>query len=385
MQHDGVVCFEAQLQSPRMQRMLAHIVRGRPLLPATAFVEAMLSTLRCVGPLESCTLADVRISAPLLLDDQGVMQCLLFPSTGKLLISSPQSPEHAVAQATLYQPPNPKPKTPLLFTYTLLTNAVTGTVAVESEPHSGAYQLHPARLDACLQLGALNGPLKDLLRVPVGMAAVEAGATLMEDMHAACMGDQEHLHVKAAGWGLHAVELHAMGRHTEGSSGLLTVLIDQAEQPMGDDVGGAPLLEVGTASAFDSAAAVLQVAKQADASCWTGVGMPTMAMLRCLHMEGQQAHSRARAPGPLSLISDAGISGEGLYGQQRLHGLQLQQRSVRLPEPLAGEVHIVVEPPGALSSLVAKPVVTSTTAATNMLRVGAVGINFRDLLNVMVR
>lgn len=380
VQGDGAMRFEASLSSPRMVRMREHVVRGRPLLPAAAFVETMLSALSCAATM-LCSVAGLRITAPLLLDGEtATMQCVLWPHTGTVLVCSSQAREHAVGTATTVASLTGK-RTPLLFAVDAKPHqAAAADIAAAMEPDTGAYLVHPARLDACLQLGALDRRLRGL-HVPVGAAMATVGAAC-QHMHAACMVGDAVLHIRADGLRLNRVGLQRMGvEEPVFPPGLLTRLISEATQPAVAP-HAPPLLEVATRSPLQSATAVLQAAQALDTACWAGANAVHLAILRCQKMEGQRVGNDATGAVP-RLTAGECSSGEGLYGQQHAHSVQLQQRYATLGAPLTGDVHIVARPPGSLSSLFATPVHTSVDAT--MLRIGAVGINFRDLLNVMVR
>lgn len=388
MQHDGAMCFEALLHSPRMLRMQQHIVRGRPLLPAAAFVEVMLSTLRCVGPLQCRALVGVQITAPLLLNGKGCMQCMLWPQTGKLVVRSTPSSEHATAHAVLTPDAPSTTHSCLLFLDARPNHAATASVAAEMESHTDAFLLHPARLDASLQLGAVGRPN---LRVPVGMGLVEARHPQHpshRDVHAACLVGDASLNLRAAGWRLNEVALHTiMATGHPVNAELLTVLIDEVQDPAAAELHSPPpSLVVNNAGVLDTAAAVLQVTKELTSSSWAGCSTPLIAMLRCMHTEGRRVNNRAAALGLLTMDGDAvPTGGNGLYGQRSMYPVQLQQRYAPLAAPLAGDVHIVAEPKGTLSGLVAQPVSsTSPNTGNTMMHIDAVGVNFRDLLIVMV-
>ncbi len=420
---DNTVHMQGPIMAPCIAPMLEHCVAGEALLPATAYVEVMMSSIRSMVHPEHhgvYALTDMRIMAPLVLSTeytaQDMLSCIIDPSSGSIMLQSHMGDvmtQHVTASCAVGLPLDSSVKQSVIYSL-IATQAAcwsppmaTASIAAEhaSTPSAGMFMIHPTQADASLQLGAIAAGFASLL-VPVSIThACVLGDGLGVSSHGgrpthAVTGvlERSRLHVLAPHWhlqdvGLQKKTLHARPQHVHVVD-VLTCDDVHAVEPSthvgDDDVEDADMLfDVGIEKHHTSMLQLIQ--ELPSVKVMGGVHAHVQqAMLRCVHLEGGRVgwgvSSSSSVQGhALVGVLDEAEGGAGLYGQEQGCVLATQRVVQSLNGVVVDDVRVEAHPRGSLSNLVACPVLPEDTLGGDVVvGVGAVGLNFRDLLNVLV-
>lgn len=254
-----VVVFQTELLShPRMAFLHDHVVLGKPLLPATAMCDALLSAL-CI--LSSGTkLSDVCFVKPLALGSvHARLQVTVDLTSGAMELLSGDD-VLATANATAAETANTQQHV-LLALDTRLAAAALGSVANVVVSGDG-HVLPPAPADAMLQLGVV--PRGSSIKIPVAATMVTAAydAALaehsVESRAAACSRDGTVLRLEDS------VGMRGLQTTTRAPSHVHRPAMYDTCLVVGGraDTDVVPKLRVHTSSPLDSMLAALAAAQQ---------------------------------------------------------------------------------------------------------------------------
>ena len=174
---DETVSFTVALTSPAATYLHDHVVRGRALLPATAMLEVMTAAASGLCGGGTVVVAGAAIGTPRLLGAGGSLTVTVGLDDGRVKLASDGGGVHVTAMAAVASsvksvaPPR-RAALALCRAAPPLPPSLLARLAsplVDTTP--GGYAAHPAPADAALHLGALRG-----VRVPVAVAAHSASA-----------------------------------------------------------------------------------------------------------------------------------------------------------------------------------------------------------------
>lgn len=386
--------FACALEHPCNAFLWQHVVGGRALLPATAYLEMLHAALTMLG--SKGVLQDVAFKRPYLLDDaRKGLHVRVQVDSGEMEVVC-GSAVHATARvAPVGAVGGPQHTRALLAMEEHFNTHASGVADVTWQLEARAYAVHPAALDSVLQLAAAcqqPGQLSSVPSVPSLLAACAFSHTAAHNtLHAATHtrpaargGATSSYRVPGVCW-LADLTSRPLAPAKEAAvapqTGMyaLTWLAEQQEtQPL-----PASQLELQPSSISAALAAV----QCAAAKHIVGVSLSTAmaGVMRSAASELGQCSVQSVGGSPVRLMLGEGTAlqtdGYGARAGTPATRVALLRRAAH-PQPLRYQLQ--ARPRGALQNLVAGPV-EAVQRTLPMLHVQATGINFRDVLNVLVR
>ncbi len=408
---DTMVEFTAYV-APRLSYLCQHMVRGRPIMPGAGFVEFAMQSLAVLtdAATSRACITDITLRAPMTLPNDAdrwgerapLLTCHVDLCTGQLEIWTGHSTVHMQAQiATTHDvsqhmqqhallncmPDHHKPQYPIV-------------AQVASPPDVADYIYHPAMLDCMFQSAAMFQGALASLKVPVGLKLVPLAPLTSSHapMPVACAsmysGDA-YSFVCGGAVQVDGLQVSTVTGATAAQSLETPVLLSVYETRVqhvehnGDGEDADMLFDVGIEKHHTSMLQLIQ--ELPSVKVMGGVHAHVQqAMLRCVHLEGGRVgwgvSSSSSVQGhALVGVLDEAEGGAGLYGQEQGCVLATQRVVQSLNGVVVDDVRVEAHPRGSLSNLVACPVLPEDTLGGDVVvGVGAVGLNFRDLLNVLV-
>lgn len=386
------VTFACALDHPSNSFLWQHVVGGQPLLPATAYLEAMHAALGSAG--QAAILQDVAFKRPVLLDADNarLLQVRLQVDSGALEVACGSAVHATACAGSLSTSSHVATRWALLA---LEGGACANGVAdVALQPDAAAmFALHPAALDSVLQLAAAcQRPehLSSTPSVPASLAGYAPQASLKATFHAvtstrpATRGGATSSYRALGGLcaltDLVSLPLAAPKQEAVAQTGMYALAWLTQEQQQEDLL---PLVEL---QPFDTTATLAAVQGALPAG-WVGANLPpaSAGLLRSAGGElgpcGMASTSSRVAS--LLLVDDTAAGDTDGYGPRvgaATSRVAVLRRAAQA-QPL--RYQLCPQPRGALHNLVA--VLMGDASSLPMLHVQATGINFRDVLNVLVR
>lgn len=381
------VTFACALLHPCNTFLWQHVVGGRPLLPATAYLEAMHAALTLLG-VQEASLTSVAFKRPCLLDDDNArwLQVRVQLDGGALEVAC-GSAVHATAWAGLVS----KHKAAMCWALLAVEERVCASGVAGVALHASAaapYAVHPAALDSVLQLAAgCQQPerLPSTPSVPASLAAYSPSGTLKQGFHAVTRTRPAPRGGAASSYRMPGVcaladlvslPLAAPKQAAAPDTGMyaLAWLAEQQDTKLLPT----PLLQL----VPSNAAAALAAVQCADATGLVGSNLPpdVAGLMRSAGSELGSCALVATGGAPLLMLTVQAVGETDGYGPRPDNSVAVLRRTAR-PQPLRYQLR--PRPRGALQNLVAGAV--EEPATLPMLHVQATGINFRDVLNVLVR
>lgn len=388
------VTFACSLHHPCNAFLWQHVVGDRPLLPATAYLEIMHAALTTTGAQHVASLADVAFKRPCLLTDKVSLAVQVHLDSGLVEVVCGTA-VHATAASGAGSCEHSKPTSAWPLLAADQQSASDGVADITLHPEAaGLFTMHPAALDSVLQLAAgCQWPeqLPSVPSVPASLAAYAPRGTVSEQC------------------------LHAVGSTRPGPRGGATstlrmlgvcALADLVSMPLSApkqaaapshtgmyalswlaervDVQPPPLLPLLQLQPVDATAALAAV-QCASAASIMGTSLPpeVAGLLRSAASERGSCVQASCGAAPTLLLTEEDVDRGDGYGP-RISASASKVAVLRRAghaQPLSYQ--LCPQPRGALHNLVAVPVEASPRMP--MLRVQATGINFRDVLNVLVR
>ena len=430
-----VSCDCLLTSEPRLAYIWDHQVSGRAVFPGAGYLELAAALVAVIAGHQAPLLVGATIPAPLVLPlltglKEGiVLRGTLQRSTGTASVISSISKQqpHLTTGAAVALPEKKEGGNPVASTlgYLLRLNAAVApgcsigdvlNVCDSSEP------LNAAVLDSCLHLAAAGQMKAGPLRVPVGLEALCVSESKEASLGAACRedssdGSQLTVTYKLGSCGVHGLSMKPLSRAGDAQAAEKSRVV--AQQELLYETGwlaecvAAPLPqspqvsfsdEMGALSLAAAGVAAMQVAVNAAHS---GLTLTTSAARSSSIVPAAALNSSSALHGLMRAVSaeysskqfstvDVSNGGSGLslsleptaavdaYGvaieakQQHVAGLS----SSRVRMGPAGPFQLLPQPRGALTNL--KPVELSIAGGDKVtIAVKAVGLNFRDVLNVL--
>lgn len=384
------VTFSCALQHPCNAFLRQHVVGGRALLPATAYLEAMHTALTMLGARDDSALTDVAFKRPFLLEASAALQVRVQPDSGVVEVVS-GSAVHATARVGVFSSSKAAWCAPLVVREQRAASSGVADVALQHEA-ADLFTVHPAALDSVLQLAAgcqQPGQLPSAPSVPASLAAYAAQGAAKHALHAVASTRASTRGGATSTFRMLGVcslaELVSLPLSPPKQAAAPSQTGVYALSWLAQELDGSPLMVPLLKLEPNSPTAALSAVQCAGESSLTGANMPA-SMAGLLRSAGSELGSctlTTTGGAPFLLFSQEPVSQSDGYGQKvnaRASKVAVLRRSAH-PQPLRYQLR--PEPRGALQNLVAGQV--DTVPSMPMLHVQATGINFRDVLNVLVR
>jgi NADPH:quinone reductase-like Zn-dependent oxidoreductase len=447
MDGNRVVELDCSVASARNGFLMHHVVHDKVLMPATAFLEilhATCYTFRCIETYQP-TLLDVTIKSPLVLEGASLKVSCSFSAARNVLeivSSSSSNKQHisahvgvSILEKTLYT------KQPIFGLSLLLAivfrkeedypEKLNSFLACDQVEHQGSFHAHPALADAALHLGALAAPSISLVPVAIKASvsversfatwplAAMAGLPVALQQKQTTFSCDHHL-VTAAGYlsmccnGVESKQMQKKSSLTavESSQEEMLYSIDwQASKQSRHSLesssatsqwkldGGVAIYPAELRSAMEFTAANIALMQPtshsrmgaASTSASTSFNKDIMgAIVKVAAIEAPDltwSHTSLSELLPASVLQATPLDNDA-FGEQICGGYVFKPSLLRetsaVSAPLESHVQLYPEPRGSLANLKLitvdqKPLKPHEIA----VNVFAVGLNFRDVLNVL--